>query len=168
MDLRILPLDNAHDRKSFRCGEPSLDEYLHRYAGRDIRRRINRVFVAVPADEPHQIAAFYSLSAGSLDAKAMPDADRRRLPRYPLAVALVGRLAVATSQQGQGIGAIVLADALSRVAAASVAMAVYAVVVDALDERVADFYRKFGFIALPSRRNTLFLLLDSFGGLSGT
>jgi len=47
-------------------------------------------------------------------------------------------------------------------------MAVYAVVVDALDERVADFYRKFGFIALPSRRNTLFLPLDSFGGLSGT
>lgn len=168
MDLRILPLAKEHDRKSFHCGQPSLDEYLHRYAGQDIRRRVTRVFVAVPANAPRQIVAFYSISAGSLDAEELPDGYRRRLPRYPLPVALLGRLAVATSHHGQGIGAVVLADALRRVAAASGVLAVYAVVVDALDDRAAEFYRKFSFIGLPSRRRTLFLPLGSFGDLSGS
>lgn len=162
MDLRILPLDKEHERQSFHCGEPSLDQYLHRYAGQDIRRRVNRVFVAVAADTPRQIVAFYSLSAGSLDAEALPDAYRRRLPRYPVPVVLLGRLAVATAVQGQAVGALLLADALRRVAGASHLMAVYAVVVDALDDRATDFYRKFGFIPLPSRPRTLFLPLDSF------
>lgn len=166
MDLRILPLDREHDRKSFRCGEPSLDEYLRRYAGQDIRRRVNRVFVAVPVEAPREIVAYYSLSAGSLDADALPEAYRRRLPRYPVPVVLLGRLAVATIHQGQGVGAVLLADALRRVAGASRVMAVYAVVVDALDERAADFYRKLGFIELPSRPGTLFLPLDSFLDLS--
>ena len=162
-----MPLDKEHDRKSFHCGEPSLDEYLHRYARQDIRRRINRVFVADEADEPRRIVAFYSLSAGSLGAEALPDAYRRRLPRYPVPVVFLGRLAVATSHQGQGVGAVLLADALRRVAGASRVMAVYAVVVEVLDDRAADFYRKFGFIALPSRPKTLFLPLESFLDLSG-
>ncbi|WP_367268140.1 GNAT family N-acetyltransferase [uncultured Thiohalocapsa sp.] len=85
--------------------------------------------------------AYYSLSAGSLDAEALPEAYRRRLPRYPVPVVLLRRLAVATPHQGQGIGAILLANALRRVAAA--------------------FYRKFGFIPLPSRPETMFLPLDS-------
>lgn len=146
---------------------PTIDDYLHRYARQDIRRRVNRVFVAVAADEPRQIVAFYSLSADSLDAEALPDAYRRRLPRYPLPIVLFGRLAVATVHQGQGIGAILLADALRRIAGASRVMAVYAVVVDALDERAADCYRRFGFIPLPSRPRTLFLPLDAFRELSG-
>lgn len=167
MDLRILPLDKSHDRKAFCCGEPSLDDYLHRYAGQDIRRRVNRVFVAVSADEPRQIVAYYSLSAGSLEAEALPDAYRRRLPRYPVPVVLLGRLAVAISHQRQGIGALLLADALRRVAGASQAMAVHAVVVDATDERAEDFYRTFGFIPLPTQAKTLFLPLHSFLDLRG-
>jgi len=166
VDLRILPLGKEHDRKAFRCGEPLLDEYLHRYAGQDIRRRVNRVFVAVAADESRHIVGYYSLSAGSLTAEALPDAYRRRLPRYPVPVVLLGRLVVATSHQRQGVGAVLLADALRRVAGASQVMAVYAVVVDTLDDRAADFYREFGFIALPSRPGTLFLPLDSFLELS--
>jgi GNAT superfamily N-acetyltransferase len=161
VDLRILSLGKQHDRKTFRCDEPSLDGYLHRYASQDIRRRVNRVFIATTVADPDRIIAYYSLSAGSLDAEALPEAYRRRLPRYPVPVVLLGRLAVATSHQGQGVGAILLADALRRVASASRAMAVYAVIVDALHHRAADFYRKFGFIPLPSRPRTLFLPLDS-------
>jgi ribosomal protein S18 acetylase RimI-like enzyme len=162
VDLRILPLDKGHDRKSFHCGEPSLDEYLHRYAGQDIRRRVSRIFVAVPTDAPRQIVGYYSLSAGSLKADALPQAHRRRLPKYPVPVVSLGRLAVATTHQGQGLGSIVLADALRRVAAASRAMAVYAVVVDALNDRAVEFYRKLGFVAWPSQPERLFLPLESF------
>ena len=161
MDLIISPLGKQHDRKPFDCGEPSLNQYLNRYASQDIRRRVNRVFVASPPDAPRQVIGYYSLSAGSLNATALPEALRRRLPGYPVPVVLLGRLAVAESHQGMGLGSILLADALQRIAQASQVMAVYAVVVDALNLQAAKFYRQFGFISLPSQPLKLFLPMDS-------
>jgi predicted N-acetyltransferase YhbS len=165
LELIIAPLGKQHDRKSFDCGENSLNQYLHRYASQDIRRRVNRVFVASPPDTPQQVIGYYSLSAGSLDATALPEAFRRRLPRYPVPVVLLGRLAVAESRQGMGLGSILLADALQRIAHASQVMAVYAVVVDALNDQAAEFYRQFGFISLPSQPLKLFLPMDSVAAL---
>jgi len=80
-------------------------------------------------------------------------------------VVLLGRLAVAKSHQGDGIGSILLGDALQRVAEASQVMAVYAVVVDALNNQAADFYRQFGFIPLPGQPRKLFLPMDSIAAL---
>lgn len=161
MELIITPLGKQHERKSFDCGERSLNQYLYRYANQDIRRRINRVFAASPPDAPWQVIGYYSLSAGSLDATDLPEEFRRRLPGYPVPVVLLGRLAVAESHQGKGLGSILLADALQRIAQASQVMAVYAAIVDALNDRAAEFYRQFGFIPLPSQPLKLFLPLDS-------
>jgi len=159
LEFIITPLGKQHERKSFDCGERSLNQYL--YANQDIRRRINRVFAASPPDAPWQVIGYYSLSAGSLDATDLPEEFRRRLPGYPVPVVLLGRLAVAESHQGKGLGSILLADALQRIAQASQVMAVYAAIVDALNDRAAEFYRQFGFIPLPSQPLKLFLPLDS-------
>ena len=167
MDLIITPLGKQHDRKSFDCGEQSLNQYLHRYASQDIKRRVNRVFIASPPDTPRQVIGYYSLSAGSLDTADLPEALRRRLPRYPVPVVLLGRLAVAESHQGQGLGSILLADALRRIVQAGQMMAVYAVVVDALNDRAAGFYQQFGFIPLPSQPLKLFLPMDSITAMVG-
>ena len=161
MDVIVAPLGKQHDRKTFDCGEYSLNQYLHRYASQDIRRRVNRVFIASPPEEPRRVIGYYSLSAGGLAAADLPEDLRHRLPRYPVPVVLVGRLAVAKSQQGNGLGAILITDALQRIAFASQVMAVYAVVVDALNDRAAEFYRQFGFILLPSQPLKLFLPMDA-------
>ena len=161
MELVITPLGKQHDRKNFDCGEASLDLYLHRYANQDIRRRVNRVFVASPPGEPRRVIGYYSLSAGSLATADLPEKLSHRLPRYPVPVALLGRLAVDKPYQGQGLGAVLIADALQRIALASRLMAVYAVVVDALNENAAKFYRQFGFIQLPSQPLKLFLPMDT-------
>jgi GNAT superfamily N-acetyltransferase len=150
-----------HDRKSFDCGEHYLNQYLYRYASQDIRRRVNRVFAASPPDAQRQVIGYYSLSAGGLDATDLPEGFRHRLPRYPVPVVLLGRLAVAESHQGKGLGSILLADALHRISQASQVMAVYAVLVDALNDRAARFYRQFGFIPLPSNPLKLFLPMDT-------
>jgi predicted N-acetyltransferase YhbS len=76
-------------------------------------------------------------------------------------VVLLGRLAVAKSHQGQGLGSTLLADALQRIVQASQVMAVYAVIVDALNDRATAFYKQFGFIPLPSQPLKLFLPMDS-------
>jgi len=89
----------------------------------------------------------------------------RQLPRYPVPVVLLGRLAVAASHQGMGLGSILLADALQRIGQASQVMAVYAVVVDAMNDRAAERYRQFGCIALPSQPLKLFLPMECIATL---
>jgi GNAT superfamily N-acetyltransferase len=161
LGLIISALGKSYDRKSFDCGELSLNEYLLQYASQDIKRRINKVFIASPPEAPRQIIGYYSLSASSLDANNLPDGLRRRLPRYPVPVVLLGRLAVAKSHQGQGLGSILLADALQRIVQASQVIAVDTVIVDALNSRAAVFYQQFGFIPLPSQPLKLFPPMDS-------
>ena len=108
---------------------------------------------------------YYSLSAGSLDANDLPEGLRRKLPRYPVPVVLLARLAVSKSRQGQGLGSILLADALQRIVQASQVIAVYAVVVDPLDNRAAEFYQQFGFVPLHSQALKLFLPMGSVTAL---
>jgi len=151
MDVRIRPLDHEADTAGFSSGEGALDEYLQRYATQDIKRGVARVFVATPANQPTVVAGYYTLSAASIAAETLPESLRKKLPRYPIPVALLGRLAVSLAAQGQGLGSILLADACKRVAAASQALAVAALVVDAKSHRAAAFYQHFGFFELPGQ-----------------
>lgn len=162
MNLIISLLNEGHDRTSFDCGEPSLNQYLELYARQDIRRRVNRVFVVSHSNKPRKIIGYYSLSASSLEAKLLPDKIKRRLPKYPIPAVLLGRLAITKSHQGKGLGSILLADALQRIKQASQVIAIYAIIVDALNDPAAKFYRQFGFIPLPSQPLTLFMPMDSF------
>ncbi len=98
---------------------------------------------------------------GSEAATGLPEELRRRLPRYLVLAVQLGRLPVAESHHGKGLGSILVADSLQRIAQASQVMAVYAVVVDALNDRVAEFYRQFGFIPLPRQPLKLFLPLNA-------
>jgi GNAT superfamily N-acetyltransferase len=162
MPFRIRPLDAAVDVDAFRCGEPQLDAYIRRYASQDIRRGLTRVFVATPEQGPQRLAGFFSLSAGSVSAAILPDAMRRKLPHYPVPVALLGRLAVDEGFQGHGLGAVLLADACLKVAQASAVLAVAGLVVDAKSETAAAFYKHFGFVALPGDPGRLLLPSKAF------
>lgn len=161
MQLSINSLNTAHRRKTFDCGEASLNTYLQRYARQNIKNRINRVFIASPIDADKTIVGYYTLSAGSIRADDLPLAQKQRLPNYPIPVALLGRLAVDKQYQGQRLGSILLADAVQRVEQASEVLAVYAIVVDALNASVAEFYQAFGFIAFAEQPLKLFLPLNS-------
>ena len=158
--LRIEPLARAHYRSGFTCGIAELDRYLQRQAGQDMRRRVARVFICRER-AGEQILGYYTLSALAIDASALPSDLARKLPRHPLPAALIGRLAVAKTAQGKGIGQILLADAIQRTVAASEQIAVYAMVVDAKNDAVRDFYLAFGFRSFPSQPMRLFLSLAS-------
>ena len=81
----------------------------------------------------------------------------KTLPRYPVPVALIGRLAVNTDFQGKGLGSILLADACQKVIKASKTLAVVGIVVDAKDSKATNFYTHFGFIPLPGQPDKLIL-----------
>lgn len=157
MSYLIRPLDDAVEKDAFHCGQQDLDVYLRRYAPQDVRRSVARVFVATPRDEPRRPAGFFSLSAGSVSAEDLPLDLAPKLPRYPVAVALLGRLAVDETFKGRGLGSIMLSDACKKVIQASRVLAVAALLVDAKDPSAAAFYRHFGFVALPGRPDRLLL-----------
>ncbi|MGB5733695.1 MAG: GNAT family N-acetyltransferase [Thiohalocapsa sp.] len=157
MSYDIRPLEAAIDTDAFHCGDLELDTYLRRYASQDVRRGLAKVFVATPCDETQRPAGFFSLSAGSISSEALPRDIARKLPRYPVPIALLGRLAVDQSFQGRGLGSILLSDACRKVMLASRVLAVAAILVDAKDSSAAAFYRHFGFVPLPGRPDRLLL-----------
>jgi GNAT superfamily N-acetyltransferase len=154
---RICALDKGVDAAAFRCGQSALDDYIGRYASQDVRRNVARVFVATPAADPRRLAGFFTLSAGSVQCSELPSSLAKKLPRYPVPVALIGRLGVDLNFQGQGLGSILLADACQKVASASTALAVAGIVVDAKDAAAASFYQHFGFLPLPGSLGRLLL-----------
>jgi GNAT superfamily N-acetyltransferase len=149
-DLQIVPLETRHDRTGFSCGVESLDRYLKTQAGQDVRRKANGVFVLVDPAKPAHVLGYYTLCATSLAQGDVPDEARKHVPRYPLVSAtLIGRLAVARERQGQRLGALLLADALRRAFLSADTVGSSMIVVDAIDEQAAAFYRAHGFVRLP-------------------
>jgi len=115
-----------------------------------VRRRANSVFVLVDPRRPNGIPGYYTLCATALAQGDVPIAARKYVPRYPLVSAtLIGRLAVAAALQGQGLGALLLADGVQRAYASSSSVGSSMVVVDAVSEQAASFYEANGFVRLP-------------------
>lgn len=165
--LLVETLARAHDRGSFNCGCGPLDDYLHRRALQDQRRRASVCHVLVSPAEPARIIGYYTLSSYTVRLAGLPAALSGKLPGYPdVPCALLGRLAVDTAFRGRRHGEFLLLDAMhrcfSRVASQ---MAVYALVTHAKNDAAAAFYRRYEFISLPATPQTLFLPMATIAAL---
>ena len=133
----------------------SLDDWFLKRAGQDDRRDVARVFVALDGE---RIAGFYSLGAFSLGLDALPEELSSKLPRYDaIPAALIGRLARDERYRGEGVGEMLLTDAINRALLAAKNLAIYAIIVDAKNVRAADFYRTYGFQPFPLDPERLFV-----------
>ncbi len=150
LDLKIEPLGAHHNRTGFTCGIESLDHYFKTQANQDVKRKANGVFVLVDPREPVEVLGYYTLCATALAHGDVPVSARKHVPRYPLVSAtLVGRLAVAGHRQKQGLGALLLADAVQRAYASASSVGSSMLIVDAIGEQAAAFYEANGFVRLP-------------------
>ena len=153
--FRLEPLNDQHDRLSFRCGNEALDRYLTTQATQDIRRRVATCFVALEQGAG-KIAAFYTIASAGIPTPDLPPEITKRLPRYVSIPAVrIGRLAVDLGFRGRGLGAALLGDALRRVLLS--APAVYALLVEAKNDQAVAFYRHHGFLPLANQPRVLFL-----------
>ncbi|MEO8494789.1 MAG: GNAT family N-acetyltransferase [Planctomycetota bacterium] len=142
-------------REGFDCGEQSLSDYLCRQASQDQRRRFAVCYLLIDQSSD-AVAGYYTLSASDVSVAELPVDRRKHLPRYPtVPIARIGRLAVSTLYQGQGLGSVLLFDAVQRSAASEIG--VFAVAVDAIDSNAVKFYEHHGFMAFQSNPNILFL-----------
>jgi GNAT superfamily N-acetyltransferase len=160
LDVAVVPLDREyHQRDGFVCGNAVLDRYLATQAGQDLTRGVAAVFVAMrPGDA--SVLGYYTLSQASVPLIDLPRAQQKRLPRYPdVPVTLLGRLAVHRELHGQGLGALLLGDALRRVTDVARQVASTGLLVDAIDDAAVAFYAKFGFVAFAESPHRLFLAM---------
>lgn len=157
-------LRKDHERVSFRCGAPALDDFLARYARQNAEAGIARTFVAV-APPSLRVAGYYSLAASSVSFARMPEELRKRLPRYPIPSVLLARLAIDASVQGQGLGAALLVDAGLRVARLSREAGIRLLEVEAKDEGARAFYRKHGAVSLLDDEKHLVFDVRTFRAL---
>jgi GNAT superfamily N-acetyltransferase len=155
------PLDRSHDRKGFDCGETALNDYLRKYARQNHDSGGAKTFVAVEAGAPATILGYYTLSPASIDFARAPAVVRRGLGRYEVPVYRLGRLAVAASAQGRGLGGGLLLAAGRRCIAVAAQVGGVALLIDAKSECAAKWYEGFGAVRLDDAPLTLVLPLKT-------
>ncbi len=157
----FVPIAKKHNRQNFDCGMEELNQYLSQYARQNHAKGINRAFVATKPDTPSTIDGYYTISSSSISFDFLPETERKGLPNYPIPCALIGRLAVDISCQGEGLGQELLVNALLRIVRASSEIGIYAVRVDAINQRAKQFYLKYEFIPFEDQPLSLFLPLKT-------
>lgn len=141
---RVMLLNSAHNRAAFDCGVEEMNRYLQQQAGQNARQNVSRTYVAATSSAPAEIGGYYTLTLRSVGFQELP--KEKRLPRYPIPLVHLGRLAVALNQQGKTLGKLLLLDALDRAVEISDQAGGYAVEVAALDPQAAQFYAKYRFV----------------------
>lgn len=159
------PLAEHHDRSGFSSGEEELDDWLKRRALANQMSGASRTYV-VTVD--NRVIAYYAIAVGSVMAAEAPGRVRRNMPD-PIPVMVLGRLAVDRAWQGNGLGAAMLRDAILRTLQAAEIAGIRAILVHALHERAAAFYRHVGFSPSPVSDTILMLTLkDARAALANT
>jgi ribosomal protein S18 acetylase RimI-like enzyme len=144
VELRLERLSPTHDLNEFDSGNEVLDSWLKRHALSAQAMDSARTFVLVQTD---QVVGYVSLAMGSVQRADAPAKLVRGMPAYPVGIVLIARLAIDRGEQSRGLGRRLLADALRMAAIAGEAAAARLIVVDAIDEPAAQFYRRHGFSA---------------------
>lgn len=155
-DWRIERLDRSHERSEFACGKAPLDDFIRKLVSQYEKRNLGRTYVAVRGEEK-RIFGYYTLASGAVPFESLPEGASKKLPRHPVPVVLLARLAVDTLARGQRLGEMLLIDALRRSLTLAERVGIHAVEVDAIDAEAKAFYEKFGFVGLPDQELHLYL-----------
>jgi GNAT superfamily N-acetyltransferase len=154
--LCIEKLDRKHAVERFICGQPELDRFLIRHALQAQQTHSSQTYVAVRGG---YVIGYYTIVAGEVKHADAPARVAKGMPRHPIPLLVLARLAVHTEMQGKGLGAGLLLDALGRTLQVADVVGVRALAVHAKDDRVAAFYEHFGFAPSPTDARHLFMLI---------
>jgi len=146
-------LDKKHNRKDFDCGKELLNDYLKTQARQDVKRKLSACFVLADS-ETKVIQGYYTLSNNSIPLSSFSEEIQNKLPKSykSIPTTLLGRLAIDKKYQGNGIGKILLIDALKRSYGISNEICSFGIIVDPIDDEAKGFYQKYDFIELPDSK----------------
>lgn len=153
---------NRHDRKPFDCGNAEMNDFLQRYARQSHEQGGAKTFLVVDVGDPKRILGFYSLSPASLAYGRVPPSLLKGLARHEVPGFRLARLATHIDLQGQGLGGQLLAAAAKRCLMASVEVGGVVLIIDAKNDRAAQWYTSYGAIPLLDTPATLVMALAIF------
>lgn len=154
-EYRVEPLRRDHPRSTFRSGQAQVDDWLANKALQHQEKHLSATKVLI--DPVGTIAGFYTLATAQIDFADLPPNLYRRLPRRNLPVAVLAWLGIRDTDQGQGLGRRLLAQALVDCHHAGETFPFVAVILDCVDDRALVFYRRWDFRPLPGHHHRLFL-----------
>jgi GNAT superfamily N-acetyltransferase len=144
--MEVRPLRPDDDRSGFTSGDADLDRFFARFAGQNqFKHHIGTTYVAVASGT---IWGYATVSMAHIEVEDLPQDLAKRVPRYPLPVLRLARLAVAAQGQGQGIGGALLYAVFQLAVTQSDTVGCVGVLVDAKPQAVA-WYVRYGFTELP-------------------
>lgn len=150
------PIGKRHDRSVFNCGDEALNHFLHHHARQSHEKGGAKTYLAV-SESDEKILGYYSLSPASIEYERAPEVIKRGLVRHDVPVFRLGRLAVDLSVQSQGLGGQLLLAAGRRCLLVAAQAGGVALLIDAKNERVAEWYASYGAIPLLDARLSLLL-----------
>ena len=153
---RLLEVDDVID--DFECRSVEQTEWLRHHARQAHAAGTTRVLVVTPVDSA-VVVAYYAWSMASISVEDAPSRVRKGAGRYPQPVALLARLGVSVDHEGQGLGAGLLADAVSRTAQLGVEIGCRGLLVHVETSEARDFYRHLISEFEPSPTDELHLVL---------
>lgn len=146
-------LGAGHDVSRFSCGKPSLDHWLKARALSNQQKGFTVVMVVHVAG---QVVGYYGLAPTAIVPATLPRAIRTGQPPDPVPCILLGQLATDQAWAGRGIGTGLFNHALARSVGGAALIGGRALVVNAVDEAAALFWRRRGFIASKDQPLVLF------------
>jgi GNAT superfamily N-acetyltransferase len=147
--LLIEPLTREHNRKLFDCGEIEVTSFLREKALQDQERDLSRTMVLIDEQtSPHKIIGFHTLLMLQVRQEEIPN-DRPRITRG-IPVILLGQLGIALNFQEKGFGDLLLMDVQARTVEISEKIGIRALMLDARNERLAEWYEKHDFVRFPN------------------
>ena len=148
--------------ESFDCGHVALNEFLQRFALVNQRSNSSQTYASCNAG---QVAGFYSLAVGSVEPSHSAPRVIKGIPRHPVPVMILARLAIDQKYQRQGLGKALLKNALLRTVQAADIAGIRALLVHAKDEEARNWYRQWEFEESPTDAYHLFLLVKDIKAL---
>jgi predicted N-acetyltransferase YhbS len=150
--IEIRPLRESDDRTNFRSNDPDLDRFFARFAGQNqFRHHIGVTYVATEDD---RIIGYATVAPGNIEADSLPPAFRRALPRYPLPVLRLARLAVSATDQDRGVGSALLRHVFRLALKLAEELGCAGIQVDAKRDAV-EYYRRLGFSPVDATEGEL-------------
>ncbi len=156
------------NRSLFDCGILELNDYLQKYAKQNHKKGIAKTWVMVDSNNSEIPVAYYSISMAEIQRENLSDEMKKGLPRYPLPVIRIAKLAVDIDSQGQRLGGLLLVDIFQRSLKIAQDIGVIGFLVDAINEKAKSFYLRYGFTPLIDSPLSLFLPIKSIAILNNS
>ncbi|WP_263588885.1 GNAT family N-acetyltransferase [Sphingopyxis sp. GC21] len=163
-DWREEAIAKAHDCHTFDCGDMAMNDFLRRYARQSHEQNASKTFCAIDASAPNRVLGFYTITPSAVAHEDVPTRMTKGLAQHEIAGFRLARIATDIAVAGQGLGGQLLVSAALRCLRIAEQAGGRLLIIDAKNERAAEWYASYGAEPLQDKPLTLVMPLQLFAG----